>query len=76
MAKEYQIEVPALAMMAVTGVALVVVDTIHGHEWRMECDGAGRPLRITRDGESYPTLPNLLRPMHRFAQRFLAGVPS
>jgi hypothetical protein len=72
MTKTYDIEVPACAVTAATGVALLVADTIRGHRWDMACDKAGRPLAITRDGKSYPTLPVLLRPMHAFARRFLS----
>ncbi len=76
MNKSYDIEVPAIAETAVTGVALLVADTIRGHRWHIACDNAGRPLAITRDGKPYPTLPNLLRPIHKFAVRFLTSMPE
>lgn len=76
MAKSYEIEVPSIAETDLTGVALIVMDTIRGHRWHMACDKAGRPLAITRDGKSYPTLATQLLPMHRFAVRFLAPIAA
>jgi len=71
MAKSYDIEVPAIYVTQLTGVALTVSDTIRGHKWVMECDTGARPLSITRDGVSQSSLQPMLRPMHRFARRFL-----
>ena len=74
MPKSYEIEVPSIAETAVTGVALVVNDTIRGHAWRMLCDSAGRPLALRRDGKPVASVPTALQPMLRFAARFLAPV--
>jgi YD repeat-containing protein len=71
MAKGYEVEVPSLAETQLTGVALVVLVSRGGHQWRMSCDEGGRPLSVRRDGKPYPTLPVLLNPAHRFAKWFL-----
>lgn len=73
--KTYSIEVPPSATTELTGVALLVRDTIRGHVWDMACDKAGRPMAITRDGKPYPAMPVLLKPMHAFARRFLGVNP-
>jgi hypothetical protein len=70
----YSIEVPSKAETVLTGRALVVSKTIRGVAWSMDCDHAGRPLLIRRDGRVYPTFPKVLLPMHRFAARFLGSV--
>jgi hypothetical protein len=76
MAKSYDIEVPSIAQTQLTGLALIVRDTIRGVTWEMHCDNCGRPLAIRRNGVPYPTMINALLPMHRFAARFLLAVCS
>lgn len=71
MAKTYDIEVPSIVETQCTGVALTVHDTIRGVQWTLVCDSGARPLTVRRNGTPYPTLPNVLLPMRRFARRFL-----
>ena len=73
MTKSYDIEVPSIAETSLTGVALVVADTIRGQRWRIACDTAGRPLAVTRNGKSHSYLPKQLHPMRNFAVKFLAS---
>ena len=73
MAKTYDVLVPSILETQITGRALTVCDTIHGVRWEMDCDTGARPLAIRRNGKPYPTLAVMLRPMHRFATRFLTA---
>ena len=56
------------------GIKCIISGTVRGARWSIQCDRGGRPLAITRNGKPYPSLPNILRPMHRAAEKYLGVV--